>query len=148
MKGNCYFCKLFQISKNMKKVVFAVVVCLSLMLSACKHKVETTYTIGCLGFQYTNIEDSDWQAIDEYLKANVDYNKQVTFEGVSLSENDAQARSYFYEQESKLDEEYICSKLKGMDFYIYGIATLNADGSYRNVAGKKFTAIGSQDIAK
>lgn len=135
----------------MKKVVFAVVVCVSLILGACKDKtetdIETRYTIGCLGYQYTNIQNSDWQAIESYLDSNVAFNKQITFVGKSLSGNDAQAKLYYDEQMAKLDDDYICSLINGTDYYIYGIATLNSNGLYRFVGAKKYTAVGCQDVS-
>lgn len=147
--GNYYFCKLIYKLFNMKKVVFAVVVCLSLILGACKHETVTTkYTIGCLGYQYGSMEESDWKAIENYFSENVDFNKNVEFEGESLAENDVQAKNYYNEQIAKIDPEYVSSMLKGSDFYVYGISTLNADGSYRNIAAMKFTAGGASDFTK
>ncbi len=133
----------------MKKIVFAVVVCLSLVLGACKQDpVVTKYTIGCLAYQYGSVEGSDWQAIEKYFKENVDFNGNVEFESASLSENDAQARSYYQEQMAKIDVAYVCSMLKEPDFYVYGIATVNADGTYRTVAGTKFTASGASSYSE
>lgn len=149
LKGNCYFCKLLHKILKMKKIVFAVVVCLSLVLTACKHEpVVTKYTIGCLAYQYGSVEGSDWQAIEQYFKENVDFNKNVEFESASLSENDAQARKYYQGQMAKIDVEHVCSMLKEPDFYVYGIETVNADGTYRIVAATKFTASGASDYTK
>lgn len=149
LKGNCYFCKLLQKELKMKKVVFAVVVCLSLVLGACKHETVTTkYTIGCLGYQYGSLEEPNWQAIESYFSENVDFNKIVEFEGESLAENDVQAKNYYNEQIAKIDQAYVCSLLEGSDFYIYGIATMGADSSYRNVAAMKFTTSGASDFTE
>jgi len=149
LKGNCYFCKLLHKILKMKKIVFAVVVCLSLVLTACKHEpVVTKYTIGCLANQYGAAEASDWQALVNYFEEKVDLNKIVEFESASLSENDAQAKNYYKEQMAKIDTAYVCSMLKEPDFYVYGIETVNADGTYRIVAATKFTASGASDYTK
>lgn len=149
LMGNCYFCKLLRKILKMKKIVFAVVVCLSLVLGACKQEpVVTKYTIGCMAYQYGSVEGSDWQAIEKYFKENVCFNESVEFESASLSENDAQARNYFQEQMAKIDIPYLSSLLKDPDFFVYGIATVNADGSYRTVASAKFTASGVSDYTE
>jgi len=133
----------------MKKIVFVVVVCLSVVLCACKQEpVITKYTIGCLEFQRGSAEGSNWKAIENYFAENVDFNKRVEFEGASLSENDAQARNYYNEQIAKIDQEQVCSMLKEPDYYVYGIATVNADGTYRYIAAMKFTASGASDYTE
>lgn len=133
----------------MKKVVFAVVVCLSVVLCACKQEpMITKYTIGCLAYQTGSAEGSNWKAIENYLDETVDFNKRVEFEGASLSENDAQARNYFQEQMAKIDIAHVSSMLKSPDYYVYGIATVNADGTYRYIAATKFTASGASDYTE
>ena len=48
----------------MKKVLFAIVVCLSMVLTGCKDKtISTTYTIGCLEYQYGSVQGSEWNAL-------------------------------------------------------------------------------------
>jgi major membrane immunogen (membrane-anchored lipoprotein) len=133
----------------MKKVVIAVVVCMSLLLGACKDKlVSTTYTIGCLGYQYGAVNPSDWQAIEDYMSSTVTYNKLVTFENKTVTENDAEAKAYFDTQMAKVDTEYVCSLMMGNDYYIYGIATQNTDGSYRYVKAMKFSENGAVGISE
>jgi hypothetical protein len=128
---------------DMRKVVYAFVVCLTLVLGACKNKVTTDYTIGCLGYQIGSLEGSDWTAIENYFKSTVEFNKIVSFESNSLSQNDALARDYFDTEMAKVDQEYVCSLLKESDYYVYGIATLNAGGEYRIVKAVKFMNSGT-----
>jgi predicted aldo/keto reductase-like oxidoreductase len=130
----------------MKKIVFAAIIFLSVVLGACKHNVSTQYTIGCLGYQYGTVEESDWQALEDYFKTHVEFNKVVTFEGNSLAENDKQARELFDEQMAKIDADYVCTLLGGTDYYIYGIATLNAGGDYRYVKAMKFAPDGATEV--
>ena len=145
----CYFCHLNPKVFVMRKIVFVAIVCLSVVLGACKHSVTTQYTIGCLGYQYGNLNPngSDWTEHESYLKSNVKYNQLVSFEGNSLSENDKQARQLFNEQWAKIDTAYVCGLLFGSDYFIYGIATLNAGGDYRRIEAKKFTHNGVEDVA-
>ena len=129
----------------MKKIVFVVVVFLSVVLCACKQEpVITKYTIGCLEYYGS----SNWETIQNYLAGRVDLNKVVEFEGASLSENDAQAKNYYKEQLAKIDQEQVCSMLKEPDYYVYGIKTVNADGTYRYIAATKFTASGASDYTE
>lgn len=129
----------------MKKIVFVIVVCLSVVLCACKQEpVITKYTIGC--FEYYG--SSNWNEIQNYLAGKVDFNKIVEFEGASLSQNDAQARNYYNEQIAKIDKEHVCSMLKESDYYVYGIKTVNADSTYRYIAATKFTASGASDYTE
>lgn len=133
----------------MKKVVIAAVVCMSLLLGACKDKlVSTTYTIGCLGYQSAAVNPSDWQAIEDYMSSEVVYNKLITFENKTVTENDAEARSYFDSQMSKVDTAYVCSLMTGNDYYIYGIASQNSDGSYRYIKAMRFTKDGAVGVSE
>ena len=133
----------------MKKIIFAAIVCLSVVLGACKHNnVTTQYTIGCLGYQYGSVEGSDWQILENYFKTNVEFNKVVSFEGKSLADNDKQAREFFDEQMAKIDPAYVCTLLGGTDYYIYGIATLNAGGDYRYIKAMKFQPDGAVDVTE
>lgn len=132
----------------MRKIIFAAIICLSVVLGACKHNVTTQYTIGCLGYQYGSIEGSDWQTLENYFKTNVEFNKVVSFEGKSLAENDKQAREFFDEQMTKIDQAYVCTLLGGTDYYIYGIATLNAGGDYRYVKAMKFQPDGATEVTE
>ena len=99
----------------MKKIVVVAIACLSLVFGACKNNVTTQYTIGCLGYQYGSMEGSEWQAVEDYFKANVEYNTIVTFEGKSLAENDKQARDFYAEQMAKIDTAYVCTLISGTD---------------------------------
>lgn len=141
-----YFCKLLHKRMNMKKVIFAVVVCMSLIFSGCKEELVTSkYTIGCLGYQTGSTQGSDWQAIEAYFKSTVDYNRILVFEGHTQAENDAQAVARYEEQKAKLDNDNVCSKLKGDDYFIYGIYTLKVDGSQRRLGAIKFTKSGVEE---
>lgn len=131
----------------MKKIVIAVIVCASLFLGACKEKlVSTSYTIGCLGYQLGAVVPSDWQAIEDYMSSNVAYNKVVTFENRTAPENDAEALDYFNNQMNKVDTAYICSLLSGEDYFVYGIATLDQDNSYRYIKAMKFMKDGVEEV--
>lgn len=133
----------------MKKVVVVAIAILSLCLTGCKDMtVSTQYTIGCLGFQTSNVEVSDWEALEDYFKSHVAYNEKVTYEGRSLSENDVQARQYYDEQMAKIDTSYVCSLLSSSDSFTYGIATLNASGSYRNVKAMTFRHDGVSEVSE
>ena len=130
----------------MKKVVIAIIVCTSLFLVSCKEKpITTIYTIGCIGFQSGNIDPTDWTAVETYFSSQVAYNEKVQYEGKSQAENDAQALQYYNEQVSKLDTEYICSLIKGTDYLIYGIQTLNSDGTYRTLGAIQFQHEGTSE---
>ena len=130
----------------MKKVVIAIIVCSSLFLSSCKEKLITTkYTIGCIGYQSGSLDVTDWAAVESYMSSQVAYNKTVNFEGKSQSENDAQALQYYNAQIEKLDTAYVCSLIKGTDFLIYGIQTLNTDGSYKVIGAIQFQHDGTSD---
>lgn len=144
----CYFCGLNPKSLTMRKIVFAAIICLSVVLGACDQKVTTQYTIGCLGYQSGSLEGSDWQVLENYFKSNVEFNKVVTFEGKSLAENDKQARDFYDEQMAKIDTAYVCTLLGGTDYYIYGIATLNAGGDYRYIKAMKFQSDGATEMTK
>ena len=131
----------------MKKIVIAVIVCMSLFMGACKEKlVSTTYTIGCMGYQYGAVIPSDWQAVEDYFSSNVAYNKLIEFENKTVTENDAEALSYFDEQMKKVDTAYVCSLLSGDDYYIYGIATLGIDNQYRFIKALKFKEEGVEEL--
>ena len=132
----------------MKKIVFVAIAVLTLCLGGCKNKVTTTYTVGCLGYQNSSMGATEWQALQDYFITHVDYNKLVSFEGVSLAENDAQAREYFNEQMAKIDIQYVCTLLSGSDYFIYGIATLNASGDYRVVKAMKFMPGGATEVTE
>jgi len=129
---------------NMKKVLFAIVVCLSMVLTGCKDKtISTTYTIGCLEYQYGSVQGSEWNALQTYFENNVTYNKIVTFENKTLSENDAEAVQLYRGQVAKLDKEYVCSLLSDTDFFVYGIAKRNADGTYTRLGAIRFSENGA-----
>ena len=132
----------------MKKIVFVAIAALSLCFGGCKDKVTTTYTIGCLGYLHSTMGATEWQALQEYFISHVDYNNLVSFDGVSLAENDAQARKYYDEQMAKIDIPYVCALLSGSDYFIYGIATLNASGDYRVVKAMKFMPGGATEVTE
>lgn len=131
----------------MKKVVIAVIVCMSLFLGACKEKmVSTTYTIGCLGYQMGSVTPSDWVAIEDYFSSNVAFNKLVTYENKTTTENDAEALAYFNKQMEKVDVDYVCELLNEEDYYIYGIATLDQNDNYRYIKALKFKKEGVEEV--
>lgn len=131
----------------MKKAIFMAIVSLALVFTACKDKtVSTQYTIGCLGYQSGMMEDTEWEALENYFSTHVDYNKHVVFEGKSLAENDAQAKALYESQAEKLDKEYVCSLIGGGDYFIYGIATVNADGGYRIIKAMRFQESGTMEV--
>lgn len=127
----------------MKKLVIVAIALLSLCLAGCNDKkVNTQYTIGCLGYQYGSIQGSDWEELESYFSSHVDYNKVISFESKSLAENDAKAKQHFEEQLKKIDTAYVCSLIKSTDYIDYGIATLNINGSYRNLKVVRFQESG------
>ena len=128
----------------MKKIVFVVIVGVALLLTGCKKTITTQYTIGCLGYQLGSVQGSNWEELQSYFSSHVDYNKLITFESTSLAENDAKARQHFDEQIKKLDTAYVCTLLSSSDYFDYGIATLNASGSYRNIKVIRFSEKGTQ----
>ena len=131
----------------MKKIVLFFIVGATLLFGRCRHETFTTqYTIGCLGYQYGSAQGSDWDELLSYFSTNVEYNKLVTFESISLAANDAKAREYFDKQIQKVDTAYVCSLLHSTDYFDYGIATLNANGSYRNIKVIRFSENGTQDL--
>lgn len=133
----------------MKNIVFFAIILLTFCLGGCKDKTVTTqYTIGCLGFEYGELSGSDLTEIESYLESHVEYNKLVSFEGLSLAENDAQARKLYYEQMEKVDVEHVCSLLNETDYFIYGIATLNASGDYRFVKATRFRSSGAEEMVR
>ncbi len=133
----------------MKKIVFVAILGVALLFGGCNKKlVSTQYTIGCLGYQYGSVEGSDWEELQSYFSSHVEYNKLITFESKTLAENDAKATQYFDEQVKKLDTGYICSLLNDLDYFEYGIATLNIDGSYRYVRLVRFEESGMTEINK
>ena len=91
---------------------------------------------------------SQWQELERYFADNVEYNKLVTFEGTSLAENDAQAKSLCNSQLAKIDTAYVCGLLKSSDYFIYGIATLNVSGTYRFVKAMKFHSGGTEEVSQ
>lgn len=132
----------------MKKIVFVALAVIALCMGGCKDKVTTQYTIGCLEYQNGSTESTQWQALQDYFISHVDYNKLVSFEGVSLAENDAQARNYYDEQMKKIDNAYVCTMLSGSDYFVYGIATLNASGDYRFIKAMKYTPGGAMEVTE
>lgn len=130
----------------MKRVVIAIIVCTSLFLISCKEKTITTnYSIGCIGFQSGSVDGTDWSAVESYFSSHVAYNKTVSFEGNSQSENDAQALKYYNDQIEKLDTAYVCSLINGSDYFIYGIQTLAADGTYKVIGALQFQHEGTSE---
>lgn len=90
----------------MKKVVFAIIICTSLFLGACKEKTVTTkYSIGCLGFSANSADPSDWTTIENYFSSTVTFNTTVTFENTSEAQNDKEAKDLYNAQIKKLDTE-------------------------------------------
>ena len=145
----CYFCRLeYANCLKMKKIAFIALAVVALCLGGCKDNVTTQYTIGCLEYQNASAQETDFQAIVDYFQTHVDYNNRVSFEGVSLAENDAQARKYFDEQMAKIDTAYVCSLFSGSDYLVYGIATMNASGTYRYVKAAKFMMGGVSDVSE
>ena len=133
----------------MKKIVLVFIVGASLLFGGCRHETFTTqYTIGCLGYQYGSVQGSDWDELLSYFSTNVEYNKLVTFESTSLAENDAKAKQLLNEQLEKIDAVYVCSLLHSSDYFDYGIATLNASGSYRYIKVIRFSENGTQEVNK
>lgn len=133
----------------MKKIVLVFIVGASLLFGGCRHETFTTqYTIGCLGYQYGSVQGSDWDELLSYFSTNVEYNKLVTFESTSLAENDAKAKQLLNEQHEKIDAAYVCSLLHSSDYFDYGIATLNASGSYRYIKVIRFSENGTQEVNK
>ena len=133
----------------MKKIVLVFIVGASLLFGGCRHETFTTqYTIGCLGYQYGSVQGSDWDELLSYFSTNVEYNKLVTFESTSLAENDAKAKQLLNEQLEKIDAAYVCSLLHSSDYFDYGIATLNAGGSYRYIKVIRFSENGTQEVNK
>lgn len=127
----------------MKKIIVVALAFLSLCLVSCKDKTITTqYTIGCLGFQYGSAQGSDWEDLESYFSSHVDYNKLISFESTSLTENDAKAKQHFDEQLKKLDTVHVCSLLHGADYFNYGIATRDANGNFRSIKTVQFTGNG------
>lgn len=130
----------------MKKIVLAAIVCMSVILGGCKEKnVSTKYSIGNLE-SYSS--STDWATLENYLSSTVTYNKIVTFENTSLSLNDQEALQYYNDQLKKLDTTYICSLLKGPDYLVYGISTLNADGTYRRIGAIRFEKDGTSNAVQ
>lgn len=133
----------------MKKVVFAIIICTSLFLGACKEKTVTTkYSIGCLGFSANSADPSDWTTIENYFSSTVTFNTTVTFENTSEAQNDKEAKDLYNAQIKKLDSEYVCSLLKEPDFYIYGIYTLNPDGTHRILGALRFDHDGTSEVTQ
>ena len=133
----------------MKKIVLVFIVGASLLFGGCRLETFTTqYTIGCLGYQYGSVQGSDWDELLSYFSTNVEYNKLVTFESMSLAENDAKAKQLLNEQLEKIDAAYVCSLLHSSDYFDYGIATLNAGGSYRYIKVIRFSENGTQEVNK
>ena len=131
----------------MKKVIIVAMTLLAFCFGGCKEKtVSTQYTIGCLEHVTSGDSESQWEELVSYFQSHVVYNDLVTFEGISLAENDAQARQYFDEQIAKIDKAYICSLISSTDYFVYGIATMNASGTYRYVKAMKFWAEGTEEI--
>lgn len=93
-----------------------------------------------------SMEDTQWADVESYFSTHVEYNQHVVFEGKSLAENDAQAKELYQSQVEKLDKEYVCSLIKGGDYFIYGIATINMDGSYRIIKAMRFQEDGVTEI--
>jgi hypothetical protein len=131
----------------MKKIVLVLIVGFAVIFGGCNKKlVSTQYTIGCRGYQYIPIQESEWNELQSYFINNVEYDKLVTFESISLAANDAKARQLLNEELEKIDTTYVCSLLHGSDYFDYGIATLNANGSYRNIKVIRFSENGTQDL--
>lgn len=131
----------------MKKIIFSIIVGAALIFGGCEKKmVSTQYTIGCLGYQINPIHGSDWEEVETYFSSHVKYNKLVTFESASLAENDAKARQLLDEQLKLIDTEYVCSLIKGEDYFDYGIATINAGGEYKYIKVVRFNENGVNEL--
>ena len=130
----------------MKKAVLAIIVCMAVILGACKEKtVINKYSIGCIGFSASSYNASDWTTLQDYFSSTVTYNTTVTFESSSESENDYKAKNLYNEQIKKLDTAYVCSLLNEPDFFIYGIYTLTSDSSYRVLGALRFEHNGTSE---
>lgn len=133
----------------MKKVIFAIIICASMFLGACKEETVTTqYSIGCIGFSANSANPSDWETLENYFASTVSYNTTITYENNSKSENDKKAKDFYNEQLNKLNTEYVCSLLKEPDYFIYGIYTLNADGSHRILGALRFDPDGTSEVTQ
>ena len=76
------------------------------------------------------------------------FNKLVTFENKTVTENDAEALAYFDKQMEKVDTAYVCTLLTGEDYYIYGIATLDQNNNYRYIKAIKFMKDGAEEVTE
>lgn len=133
----------------MKKIVIAIIICTSVILCACKEKTVTTkYSIGCIGYNAMSGSQSQWATLEDYLASTVTLNKTVSFENTSEAQNDKEAKDLYNEQIKKLDTEYVCSLLKDPDYYIYGIYTLNPDGTQRIVGAMRFEQNGASEVTQ
>lgn len=133
----------------MKKVVFAIIICTSLFLGACKEKTVTTkYSIGCLGYVANSANPSDWATLEEYFSSTVKYNTTMTFENTSEAQNDKEAKDLYDEQVQKLDTAYVCSLLNVPDYFIYGIYTLNPDGTHHIIGAIRFEHDGTSEVTQ
>ena len=91
---------------------------------------------------------SQWATLEDYLASTVTLNKTVSFENTSEAQNDKEAKDLYNEQIKKLDTEYVCSLLKDPDYYIYGIYTLNPDGTQRIVGAMRFEQNGASEVTQ
>lgn len=133
----------------MKKIVLAAIICISVILGGCKEEtvVTTKYTIGNLGCNFSPASEN-MQTLVEYFSSHVAYNKIVTFNNASLAENDHEALNYYNDQIAKLDTAYVCSLLEEHDYFIYGMATLKPDGTYRYIGAIRFEKSGTSDVVQ
>ncbi len=131
----------------MRKRLFLGILTLLLMFTACDDKkITTVYSTGCIGFTSSYTTESKWQDLDEYMDKTVDsYNKTITFESETISENDNKAASFVETQMTKVDKDKVSSFIKGNDTYIYGIRKANANGSYTVVKAYKFDKDGCEE---
>lgn len=133
----------------MKKGIYLVILTISILLFSCgKKEITTQYSIGCIGFSTSQLSDSQWQQLEDYLNSVVSYNKVINFESKSISENDKKAADYFATQMESIDAEKLCSYIVEPDYFIYGIRTLNSNGSYRIIKAVKFYSESYEDYSE
>lgn len=130
----------------MKKGIYLVILTISVLLFSCgKKEITTQYSIGCLGFSTSYLSDSQWQQLEDYLTSVASYNKVINFESKTISENDKKAADFFATQMESIDAGKVCSYIEEPDYFIYGIRTLNSDGSYRIIKAVKFDSESHED---
>ncbi len=121
-----------------KKLTLTFCVLCAIFISGCQDKQVTNhYSIGCLAYS-GNMQYSNWNAFEEYISTQAEYNTIISFTSNTKEENDKKAIAYFDEQVSHLDTDSLCTFIAFGDYIVYGVGYSIDEESFYILKGLTF----------